>query len=1299
MSLVFPAPAIVVGVGRFGLAALERLGEDWMGLRLSGADVSLDNLRLLAVLPDGAEDGWRRHEHDAVHIAGYLGDSDLPSLAVDLAILRSLGLVRFRDGSYQLALPRDTGAVEIEERDEDGVRKRLVRRRYFEWVKLSPDPVVAAERLRHLAQRLQEVDLFVTPVLNRVKQGHSPWALLACLDRCRAYLDGRDPAPWGWLDTRERPAAGEPRLPQRIEVSPNEAGEPPGPGEEREPSPAEIVVPFPFVRLPSDVGSPLDPVDLLDRDWANTGWASSGGRTEGEVFELEPLSPPQLGLFDHDGREGSGGEGMDGSPQETAAALLDRRLRELGDHLHRGLVRLWVDLQRERVAEPNINVLEKTRQRDELSEALQQTLEVLGEILVRPLTDNGAGVQAVPDRSPSAAETELPTLPSDFLAGLEVGTREKDSSPLRLLEDRLTDLGLGDPAQWRRWRRPLLETEHLTVPLETAEPGCAEHKGLRNLRLKLNQQVRQLFDFTFLTRYRNRPTRRPPRLTVFVVGDMSEAFTREAMRPVLREIHAELLRAFTPIFESYREGFDRCLCVTPILWMPHPADPFQGAGLELSRCEEAAIIDAVHGIRRWVECVLPPGRRCVHQIFVNSRVSDTAALSLADALRQTRDFIAFQTRNDLSADSWLRQTSTAAGGGDLFSSFSCYEIDFPALRCREYLANRLARECLAQLKEGEPTDVEPPEPFEPKDLDELADKPRKVLGEVTRDAAQNLASEVRARLDLSEATSYREVLQAFDERFGESLKAKVWARWSELTGRQGRVDDLVDELRLKTSRLMGKTVTQVRDYSDALVQENAGAGGLTAALASFQGLKSTTRDSFQKREARRREKEALCERHGVPDLRPLKAVREGIEAAAARKPDLDPVRFGLALWAALSLVLGAPLAHGAAYLLDLHLRPNLIELLLGPGGAIVGGLALWLPVRALLRWHMRRRLALLEAAVERLADEVHGLLWGAGQPPERETRVSVRSFLESRLELTAAVAARGFALSVLERAVADARLGHRLARSVDVQAEILMRQAEDLGVRVTLGAAGGRRESLRGLFERRTGDATDRLIDAEKLAGYYARRVGQSLYRQVPGFIEAAGGFGPWREEACLADGGRLLQHGRDMFEDLVSEAVSDQHFFADEVGERLMRFIARNYSNLGFGAGFKGYEGLDPDNVLVLADATLVIHEGLQALFRAARQRYGRQFPITDTMEVHLARTRPNAAYMLSLVQGVRVHSLRNLRRFESFHNRVALPDDRMFPLSHEPRALGPAMNPLTGFEAVGADLAAAVLQRNGKG
>lgn len=1339
--LVYPAPTLVIGVGRLGLATLERLGDDWMGLKLSGADASIRNLRLISVrarrsAPDaGAGTGeggdgevWRSRELPAARIARHLGEGDLPSRALDLAVLRSLGLVRYRDGTYQVGLPRDGGVVELDAPDGEaaepgsrGAWPRAHRRRYFEWVSLSPDPIVAAERLRQATEGSKELDLFLTPLVNRVRQG-SPAALVTVIGRCFALLEGRDPGPWRWLSGGAAPRvddAGAPRadgglrLPlgaappglQGADGGPRgmaaradlQLGEVPEPlpgwrawagGASGEPAPEPALrVPKAFVPASHDRATPVSPRDLLARDWHATSWAIEERDGGSPTFLPLPVTPLRLGLFDHDARE------VDPEVQER----FRERLRELGRHVHGGLVRLWVDLQRVRVAETDGHLKLQGRPRDELADALRQSLEILGELVVRPLAtgevDGGPYVDApgagagstgaalgTGGRPPAAAERELPDEPSRFLAGMIVDEGASADPVRRLLAERLADLGLAEPGELESFRSPLLTDcvlgpEDLPVTESAEAPetgptaaGTARSGVLRELRRTLNGDVRSLFDFDFLTRYRSRPTRRPPRLTVFVVGDMSEPFVRASLRPLLREVHAELLRAFTPVFRTYREGFDRSLCVTPILWTPHPADPFQGGTPDATRREEAAIIDAIHGIRHWVECVLPAGKRFIPQIFVNSRVTDVSTLTLRDAVRQTRDFLSFQVRNDTAGDPWLRRIAAGSGQADLFSSFSCYETDFPALRCREYLANRMSRELLGVILD--PPSPSPRAPLDDRDeetlveiappaVDELVGDIRIELQGVTDRAGRETREAVLAALAVGEGTRSAEVEEAYDEAFEVALRRRILERWRELTGRLGRIDDMVDDLRRRTSELLSRRVEELREHDDRAILDSIGEGGLARALGRLHRLRSRCRDLFQEHETARREREELAGRHAIPELRPLAGARAALLAAAREKPDPAPLRLGAALLAGLALVLGAPVAHAVGYLADLHLEGGMGEALLGPLAPVTGGLALWLPAWGLLRWHLARRTRAVRAAQEGLAGAAERILQGSGRPLATEPPTSIRSFLEARLELTGAVAARGFARHVLERVLADTHLAERLRRSIDIQGQTLKRRAEDLGVRATLDAGERGEEDLERLLAGNGLDRSERLISADSLRRYYLQVIRQpgDLQAELTCFVPAAGGIERWRTEACLADTEAILAFCRHTFRGIVDEAIWAQPFFREDVARSLERFVERCYSNLGFGAEFRGYEGLDPDGVPVLADAALVLHRELARVYA----------PATRTLEVHRAEIRPNAAYMLSLVQGIRVHSLRNLRRFESFHDRPRMPDDRAFPLSQE--------------------------------
>lgn|GEM_PF-1808658 len=1328
-SLIYPAPTIVIGVGRFGLATLERIAEDWQRLKLSSEDPSVRNLRMMYVRPgeDGSGRTWRDAERHFVDIARYTGDGDLPSLALDFVILRSLGLIRYRDGIYQVAEPRDAGLV------EKGDSHRVVRRRFFDWIPLHPDPIASIERLEGACQRRTALGLFVRPLLNRVRQGHSPRALLSCISRVRAMAEGRDPSPWPWF-ARITNTANQTRSKGKRHLMFSHhwvtrddlrgllegfAPEPvPGWADwfrkthhdwVHDPDPEDvpfgnsgifdISVPDAFVPHSRDLHSPLLPQQLLRVDWETNGWATEIKDSLGAI-EFTPVdaSSYRLGLFDHDGSSRIHHKGLQGS--------FDERLEELGLHAHRGLVRLWVDLQRNRVEDQNFDISD-TRRRAGVEETLGQSLEILGELLVRPLLDVSDDMprhDAFPeDREDRWSDGEtLTDVPSDFLRGLELERRGEDNEVRSALTKRLIELGLTSNEADIEGKSLLRSVEiapedlhELSIhqPTPNKLGSDREPHGLLQFRRMLNEETRHLFQFSFLSRYRYKPTRRPPRLTVYVVGDVTEPFVRTSMRSLLREVHAELLRAYSPIFESFREGFDRSLCVVPILWMSHPADVFGGLHPLENRCEEAAIIESVQGIRRWVETV-PRGTRCIPQVIINSLVTDNAVLSRRDAVRQTRDFMNFQIRNDLSSEAWLRQTVVGPSGDDFFASFSCHEIEFPAERAREYLANRFARDMIRQIKRGDPGELPEidEEPLEPPDAQQLLREPTGRTRKQTRKAAETTGVMVEDRIALSPKTHSDELERSFDEAFEEELLKQIHNQWRALTRARGEMDGMMDGLRRQTSEHLGQTLKIVRKTGDSLIDSHASHGGLKAAQAGFNQIESVTRDNLMGAEELRQRAEELCKRHRIPQTAPIGKERERLVDLAKTKPDHRAMRFGLLVWALLAPGIAAPLCYTLARATGIHLRPNVAEFILGPLGPLVGGLLFFLPVWWLLRNHMSKIVERIRLSINDLAQTAREVVEGSGSSFSGSP--SIRSFIEARLNMTAALNSRNFALRVHERVVQDTQLAHRLSRSIDIQQDVLTRRAEDLGVRAQMmqGASEDEGDDVSRLFATRDGQLLDFLVRPKQLQNYYLRRYGDEKERQamVPVFIEEVGGFSEWRKHACMSDTERLLRYTRHLFEEIVSKPIAEQYTFEDDVGDSLQQFVAANYSNMGFGAKFAGYEGLDPDGVRVLCETALVIHPALRRTFEEARRKPGAQ-PFTETLDIKETPIIPNAAYMLSFAQGIRPHSMRNLVRFESYHDRVRLPEDRVFPMSGDENAAQEIVRPinhLTGFSDLSMDL-----------
>lgn len=1308
------APTLVVGVGNLGLSVLESLGEDWDVLRRSGGDVTLRNLRLLYVAPEQADDRpWRHLERRATSLARHAGESDLPSLATNLVILRSVGLVRFRDGSYQVALPRDGGPVApTEVLDAVEVGEGVRRRRYFDWLSLSPDPVTAVERLYHHAESTSELDLFITPIINRIRQGHSPRALLACIGRCHALAGGRDPSPWGWVKelAQRVEAAGEASgaggLRLRLapddrrsdellglcptDVRPVSRSRPLGQLDQYAPPPVSgwqgwlegrngggeggdkdrylaLRVPKLFVPHADDVGLCLDPLELLKVDWETTGWATGGGgAADGVEFKPLEASPFRLGLFDHDGtrRLPQGGDGG-----------LGERLGVLAQLARRGLMRLWMDLQRDRVEEKGAQPWAEDRRRESSDDALRQSLEILGELLVRPLAEAETSSSRDQDIFPPASAATAVPVPTPTLEGQRLGEPNEQPSVAEALARRLGHLGI--PVEPTSAPRPrLLETLRLGSG-DVAASSYAE---------TVNGQVRDLLHLDLLSQYRQRPIRRPPRLTLYLVADMGEPFARATVRAMLQETHAELLRSFSPIFENYREGFDRALSIVPILWMPHPADPFSGRASPHRREEESAIIDAVQGVRRWVESVIPGSRRRVSQIFINSYLTESAVLSRHHAVRQTRDFITLQTRNDLGADEWLRRTAIGPMGDDFFSSFACYELEFPVEKAGQYLANRLARELLSRLVEGygdAAVEVETAY-LRPPSQEDLVEGAEERLARLTEGPARSLAEWVEGRAEVTPETTFRELLERFDERFGQQVFGAVQRVWISIVEHRGEMDEMVDGLRRGVSRRLGKTLQRVRDHSDRCLEDLAGSRGLPAIHTHFSEVRLAARAHLEDGERRRRQAELRCLAESLPVASSLEAARLWVLDAVRSKPDLQPMYWGFALWLVLSPVLAAPVVRTLSRLLDLAADRRLAVALdaYGPWtGALVAAVVGSLYLQSVLGQALRR----LRERIRGLTSTCRHLIDGGGAGP------SVRSFFAARLHLAGALAERGFASRVCDQARVDCRLADRLSRSVEAQIRLLRHQAEGLGVRPSFGL--GEREEAAGLFHSSQGQEKDQLVDGSTLSAYFERRWGHEREQMtlVPPLLQAVGGMGQWRRFAPLSDSTRILDHCRLEFHFLLQQGLTHQHPFAEEARRRLRDFVAQHFANIGFGARFSGSEGLDPDGVHVLAEAALVLHPELHATFSRRgdgdAEGWGNR-----TQQIIPCRVRPNVAYMLSLAQGIRPHTVRNLRRFESFHDRTALSEDRTFPLSRDDDQ-GGSINHLSSYDS----LATALVRRLG--
>ena len=170
--------------------------------------------------------------------------------------------------------------------------------------------------------------------------------------------------------------------------------------------------------------------------------------------------------------------------------------------------------------------------------------------------------------------------------------------------------------------------------------------------------------------------------------------------------------------------------------------------------------------------------------------------------------------------------------------------------------------------------------------------------------------------------------------------------------------------------------------------------------------------------------------------------------------------------------------------------------------------------------------------------------------------------------------------------------------------------------------------------------------------------------------MEVAGGLSAWRQRACFSDTDTVLSHGRWQFRDITETALCDNQVHEEEALESLKNFVSRYYANVGFGAKFIGYEGLDPDGISVPAHAALLAGTGFARRFEQMKRDDAAKASSDLTLSMDVIEAKPllpNTAFMLCLAQDVRARSFQNLRRFESALERADMAVTQVFPLANE--------------------------------
>jgi hypothetical protein len=1296
-------------------------------------------LRLISVRPrDGTDRSalWRAHESRSLRLAGRLGVSDLASLALDFALLRSLGLVRYHQGAYEVAVPstgelyKIGGAAPDSTEANSSSDEEVYRRRYFRWLPLGADPIAAVERLALTREQEIGLELFVSPLLGRVRLGHVPRALVTTLLRMRAYAEGRDPTPWEWMAhvlashvpaegaacpvrvgadvlfayrnlARATPPGGDPS--ERTSTGPS--SRPVARPVERANGPSRFDYVPAWARVPServegehaqkahedrawvgvlhapvapaladDAGSAtfLVPASmfpdpqvlrlnaaepgglLVDAVWLSAylgaDWSST---TEGSAHRIFPTSLYRLGAYDHDSTP---------STPERRLAFAGR-LRHLSGLVEQGLLRLWSDLERD----PGLDVREATdgRGRDGMSEAVLQSLALLGESLVRP---------AIRDVSDAYAEDTysddtlgLPGVPSPALVRMALAPENAQDGARQRLDARLAALGHGMATTTSAGARALLasallepaDLENVTADLPESP---SESAALLSLRAHINRAYRELYNDAFLRKYRGDGGKTVPRLTVVCVGDVSEPFVRATIRTVLREANAELRRTLGPIFSSERGGPQSYVSILPVIWAPHPPDASRKhVSSRVRVLEEAAVHACVHGLRRWLESI-PASQRSIRQVYLNGRVTDTTVLDTSDVLDQTCSFLSLVLRNPLEDDPMLRMVHASNSGSSGFATFACRELDFPERRARDYLALRMGIQALSHLRRA-PTGERPRVPsfvHGPASAEALSGQVMERLAKLTQEEGDKIAASVRDRageLDRERAPS--ELLARFLPTFDAELQASILAVWRRMVRDAGGMDSMVERLRARVLEDARDKLRRFRHDADRVVRDEAAAHGLQHAQVVLATLAGEAQRSLDESARELHEAEHDCISNGVPSTERLPAAREALVHAIERKPDWATIQLGLVWCGGVGLLLGGPMFWAVASYFDLHTAPGLVEGVLYHGGpwlASAGCAAL--AYAALARFADLRTEAVADACAK-FAQAARHTVAGEGAPS------SVRSFLRARLALTTSIARHGHADMVQNQAAVDARHATRILRSTGVQLTALRRRLEALGVRIVLRDQGNAEDVSR-LFEARDGFAAAPLVSAESVKRYFDESYGpgpqwNELSKRL---VDEAGHFDRWREFAPLSETTEVIDVGRRHFRAFIEVPVSAYAGFGEEALAQLYRFVALYRGQLGFGADFDGLEGMDADNNVFVQRRLAVVPEGMADVMEAAHRDDPSRYRHIDR---HPALVRANSAWLLSLATCLSSRVIRTLSRYESSLDRGLESPAAAFPYAME--------------------------------
>ena len=1226
------------------------------------------------------------------------------------------------------------------------------RLRSYRWIHLAEDPREAAQNLRKNLRLDGELARFIEPLLARVRDGNSPRILLHALYRYNAWAKGMDPSPWTEpaITVEDDDADGisavlraydEVLFRDRVQEARDDGQPLPTP-------------PF-FTRGSAPtLTSPLHPWTMLSLNWETPGWTFHDGELEQRIFRSLPGSADAFGFRDVDRRleESAPNPGALQFQEDDWYRHLQQRIQSLHKDTERGLIRLWGHLTRLRQRQTDDGETDDVRTKT-LHQSLDLLGQFIVRPVLNTEADDEALRPSNAHETPPTTRQKHSALPiAKWKRALN--TRELANRDIAEdFDDYLREHGLLPPETTQAFtlaHEADIDLERVaSAGLHSNEAhislgdAALSDESIQTLRSWLNKNARELLSVRKLTELPRPPGDKRLEVRVYIVGDLGETATRVAAHPLLRFTHAELLRLVSPIYESSFDGHTRPLSITPILSFPHPADasgaeatgdnPVDAFNDSARRVSERVVIDAVHRLRRWIE-LIPPSEQLTHEILVNGRVTDRAILSVDDAAEEIRSFIWMNARNSLSSDQLLT-TALNNRTNDVLATFSCRELAFPGERARTWASNRYARVLLHAFQNPADAASSPLALAHNESADGIhgrgesparcsTDYAKTQIQEIEANfdaKAHEIENELKARPEVTWRDASADWLQdnLSNERMDEIIYNPLthhWSHWaSDESATMGAFsDEVLQSIHASSVRSLAASEKETRHLIESVCPQQ-GSGAMVRKIRKRKHDASSDTINVR-RHLDNAERDAA--RHRQPNPREIiSAAAETLRATVNDKPDYLPLALGTALAAFCAALIFGP------FLQNFIIRPQSTSMTWGLQllfeaitfaalAAVAIGVASLTMGRKLHAIRLARR-DFEQAVIRSITDP-------------KDPRAVVPYFTQ-RLRHRAQLARFGVKLHELAQATEDSRLIHRVHDASEARMRILRKNVEETGVKVTPPSGNDlphETDDISGLF--RGLQKHEWLASPTTLAQWYSHQaapVSQAKRREnaiiarveddeltrraLQNYFRAYPIHENWRESAPFADGtleqfshdlGPSLSANGDLFQApnwaaLVGGSVFEtEEIIREDAVDSIIRYAGKTFGTIGFGAKFRGREGMDDDGIethnMLLLSRTLQF-EIYEKIRERARQRRNNPHGVdpAEAYDVLLEKSQisipqlrshlqTNAVYYLMTALGIRERSFQNLKPFTTFHDHSRLPEREQFPLS------------LSGVEAQGENL-----------